>query len=203
MQATFTKERLMPYREKGYSNREIAKAVGCTYQTVLNKLGPQDEQLTILMQEQRQKNYRAMNLVRQEYCEKREREAKKKAEQEENERRLANAREVFLRYCNLNTELAHSYHEVAICEKKLKKKKESIQDLETLIQQHQEAIKLAQSTICDIEKEIETYNVRMGCACETIYKNESVLKNERTSIEDARLVYELNEIAWPRFRHAL
>ena len=55
MQATFTKERLMPYREKGYSNREIAKAVGCAYQTVLNKLGPQDEQLTILMQEQRQK----------------------------------------------------------------------------------------------------------------------------------------------------
>ena len=86
MQATFTKERLMPYREQGYSNAEIAKAVGCAYNTVVKVLGHQDRELTILLQKQGYENYKAMERIKKEYREKREREAKEEAERLERER---------------------------------------------------------------------------------------------------------------------
>ena len=170
MQATFTKERLMPYREQGYSNAEIAKAVGCAYNTVVKVLGHQDRELTILLQKQGYENYKAMERIKKEYREKREREAK-----ELNESFLKTSRTIKNYSSQANTyrkKLANIQSRMEEHEREYLRKKEQAERYADMCRQE----------LSDIER-------RMAV-------KEASINEQKELFENARTILESNGLTW-------
>ena len=189
MQATFTKERLMPYREKGYSNAEIAKAVGCAYNTVVKVLGHQDRELTILLQKQGYENYKAMERIKKEYREKREREAKEEAERLERERlakQIEEAKEMNENFLKLSRTLKNYSSQASTYRKKLTAVQSRMEEREreylSAKQQYEKCIEMYMQELSDIERRMSV--------------KEAAINEQKEFFENARTVLETNGLHW-------
>lgn len=196
MQATYTKEMLMPYRQQGYSNAEIAKTVGCAYNTVVRVLGHQDRELTILLQKQGIENYKAMERIKKEYREKREREAKEEEERLERERlererkelarRIGEAKIINDRYLTLNRALKNYRSQANTYQKKIANAQKQLE------QREQEFLK-AKEQAC---RYIEMCQQELNGITSRKNAKEAVIKEESEIYEEARGLLESNGLIW-------